>query len=69
MVRYSLTKELELVEYKHLVHSYTADSMCQSPATSYGFWHPGFTYDFLLKDSKANTRYYYRYGTEDVSCD
>ena len=56
-----------MVVYKVLVHTYTADSMCQAPANSNGFWHPGFIYDVLLTNLTANTRYYYSYGTEDVS--
>lgn len=53
-------------EYSHLTHTYTADSMCQGRAIGPNFWHPGTTYDFLLKNLKPNTQYYYSYGTEEV---
>ena len=65
LVRYGLTKNLDMVEYAHTTNTYSADSMCQTPATGKGFWHPGYTYDVLLKNLKSNTRYYYSYGTED----
>lgn len=65
MVRYGLTKDMPMKEYAHLTHTYTADSMCQRVAVGAGFWHPGTTYDFLLKNLKPNTLYYYAYGTEE----
>ncbi|XP_057306826.1 uncharacterized protein LOC130645009 isoform X4 [Hydractinia symbiolongicarpus] len=64
VVKYGASKDLPLSEYETIVHTYTADSMCMSPANSTGFWHPGFTYDVLLKDLKPNTQYYYSYGTK-----
>ena len=56
-----------MTETKFQVSTYAAYSMCGAPANSTGFWHPGFTYDVLLQNLRANTRYYYSYGTEDVS--
>ena len=67
VVRYGTTKHLSMKENTYLVHTYTADSMCQDDAKGKGFWHPGYTYDFLLKNLIPNTMYYYSYGTEDVS--
>ena len=57
VVRYGLTKNLDQSEYAHTTSTYTADSMCQTPATGHGFWHPGYTYNVLLKNLKPNTRY------------
>ena len=56
-----------MVEYEVTVHTYTADSMCMSPANSTGFWHPGYIYDVVLKDLTPNQRYYYSFGTTEAS--
>ena len=65
VVRYGLTKNLDMAEYAHTTSTYTKDSMCQAAANDKGFWHPGYTYNVLLKNLKPNTRYYYSYGTPD----
>lgn len=52
-----------LVEREFSRHTYTKDSMCHSPANSYGYYNPGYTYDVLLRNLRPNTRYYYSYGT------
>ena len=65
VVRYGRTKNLEMKENEVLVHSYTKDSLCQSPANGDGFWKPGYMYDVLLYNLAPNTMYYYSYGTDE----
>jgi hypothetical protein len=45
-------------------HSYTADSLCGSPANSIGWWNPGTFYTVVMTGLKPNTRYYYKFGSD-----
>lgn len=67
IVKYGLTPNLDKVETEYLEHTYKASDMCEEPANSTGYWDPGYTYDVVLKNLKPNTRYYYSFGTENVS--
>lgn len=66
VVKYGLTPNLGQTETSHVGHTYEASDMCEEPANSTGFWDPGYTYDVLLQNLEANTRYYYSFGTEGV---
>lgn len=43
--------------------TYTASDLCGSPATGYGWKAPGYLQTAVLSGLSANTRYYYRYGS------
>ena len=67
VIRYGQTKNLDKFEYNITNSTYSADSMCDSPANTTGFWNPGYIFNGLLKNLQPNTRYYYSYGAENVS--
>ena len=67
IVQYGQTRKLEKLENNISATTYTADSMCEPPANTTGFWNPGYIYNGLLKDLKPNTRYFYSYGTKNVN--
>jgi len=69
VVKYGLDKELSMEEYEYIIHTYTADNMCQAPANSTGFTHPGYVYDVVLRNLKPNTQYYYSFGSETQMSD
>ena len=66
LVKYGLTKKLEMSETKVVSRTYAATDMCARPANETGFWDPGYTYDVLLTKLTPNTRYYYSYGSGEV---
>lgn len=63
VVKYGLTKELEMSETKFIAKTYQASDMCAPPANTTGFWDPGFIFDVLLTGLKSNTQYFYSYGS------
>jgi len=68
-VRYGLSKEVELRQRVGIESTYNASAMCEGPATEHGFWKPGYIYNFVLKELKPNTRYFYSFGTEEHMSD
>ena len=66
IVKYGLTKKLEMSETKFIARTYAATDMCAKPANETGFWDPGYIYDVLLTKLVPNTRYYYSYGSGQV---
>ena len=47
--------------------TYKASDMCGPYANTSGFRDPGYMFDVLLTDLKPITRYFYSYGTKQVS--
>ena len=47
--------------------TYKASDMCTAPATTTGFIDPGYIHDVLLIDLHPNTKYYFKYGSSEVS--
>ena len=66
-VMFGLTEEkLDQIAYGTST-TYKASDMCGAPANAEGFWDPGYMHDVLLKSLKPNTKYFYSFGSKEVS--
>ena len=67
MVRYGLSKDdLKFVASGEST-TYAASDMCEAPATTTGFWDPGYMHDVLLQNLQPAKKYYYSFGSSKVS--